>query len=271
MRLAGCGLTAVPAALLRIPTLTALDLSANSLSYLPLPPPPPPPPTHGLVPAGSQLAASWANGTAASHSHSHSRASAASPTRLQPQPGGGGGGGGGWGVAPVAAPAPPAHGGPGGSSALTPSSAAAAAAVAAAGGPLAAAFAGGLVRLNIATNRFTAWPAGLAGCTALRELVLGAPLVARAADTGELERCVVALMPRHRPKATAAAAAQAGSKEPQTTAGDGPPPPGAAGGCLERLEVRGASFEPRAVRALLAVQRLAAAAGGGLSVQAREL
>jgi hypothetical protein len=67
---------------------------------------------------------------------------------------------------------------------------------------------------------------GLLACRQLRVLIIGAPLAARGADAGELERCVLGLP------------------------------------ALQRLEVRGAAFEPRAVHALLAVQRAAERAGG---------
>ncbi len=67
-------------------------------------------------------------------------------------------------------------------------------------------------------------PQGLLACTRLTELVVGALLLARAGE-GELERLVAALP------------------------------------ALARLEVRGASFEPRAVRHLLGVQRLAGRLG----------
>ncbi|KXZ42144.1 hypothetical protein GPECTOR_196g336 [Gonium pectorale] len=189
VRLAGCGLTALPTALLRCPALTALDLSSNSLSALPLP----------LVP-------------------------------LRPNPA----------TAYLASRPAAALVRPGSAAAMALAAGARAAQGAAATPGLEAAFAEQLVRLNIATNRFTLWPQartrprapprtdpgtqGLTACRNLRELVLGAPLLARAAE-GDLERCVAAL-------------------------------PG-----LARLEVRGVNFEPRAVRSLLAVQRLAGARG----------
>ncbi|KAG2482596.1 hypothetical protein HYH03_018480 [Edaphochlamys debaryana] len=181
VRMAGCGLTALPPMLLRLPAITALDLSSNSLSALPLPLPPSapacaPPPSPGVR-------APYRNG--------------------------------GLGLG-LGLPAP--------AMSRSPSSSGS--------GPRVAAWAPTLERLNIAANRFTTWPQGLACCPRLRELVLGSPLLGRAAE-GELERCVRAL------------------------------------GALELIEVRGPSLEPRAVRALLAVQRAALEGPGGAGAGGR--
>ncbi|GFR50660.1 hypothetical protein Agub_g12909 [Astrephomene gubernaculifera] len=226
VRLAGCGLTTVPAVLLRIPSITSLDLSSNCLTALPLPPPlayssatsSPVKNTSSPLPyfAGSTNSAAAA---AAAASPASSYPSATRPAPIPARPGGGGAGGGSavWGAGGLGAAAAAAAGGlmsggggMGGFGAVSQQ-------------PVAL-FADRLVRLNIAMNQFKAWPQGLRSCTSLRELVLGAPLLGHA--EGELERCVAALP------------------------------------SLQLLEVRGEVFDWRAVRCLLGAQRQAAEAGG---------
>ncbi|GLC48868.1 hypothetical protein PLESTB_000157200 [Pleodorina starrii] len=209
VRLAKCGLTAVPAALLNVPSLTALDLYHNSLSSLPLAPAPAAPPPPLGSPAKAMQPTLAQAGAGPGPSSAVTGAGAGQALRLPQSPVNGV-----WAAAAAAAAVPARR-----------STAAAVPGGGGGGGGGFALFAERLVKLNIGMNRFTVWPQGLMACTSLRELVVGELLVARAPE-GELERCAAAL-------------------------------PG-----LTRLEVRGDSFEPRAVRNLMALQRAAAARGG---------
>lgn len=264
VRLAGCGLTTLPAALLPLPGLQLLDVSFNSLSALPLPAPPP------LLPAARGAADPMAQPLACSSPLQGAAAALELELELARRPAVAG-------SVPVAVPVPVAvavpmpmptspassaaagqgsGSGSGSGSSTSPSSSSGSsgsaglrAAVTSPGrwlgavrepdaahhrrpaGPPAAAWAGTLLSLNIASNRFSSLPPGLAACSRLRELVLGSPLLGRLGE-GELARCCSTLP------------------------------------ALRRLEVRGGSYEPRAVQQLLALQLRAAAAGrGGLQVQ----
>ncbi|GIL87703.1 hypothetical protein Vretimale_14651 [Volvox reticuliferus] len=234
LRLAKCGLTVVPAAILAVSSLTSLDLHHNSLSALPLAPGPPiAPSTAGSLPCSTgpyavqcsprKLSTSsgpvfWPPGTSGSGTWVNGSGMTAvarsppSPGVWSPVNGWGGAHSGVRGAPGDAAAGGTGYGGGGGG-----------------GGTTFALFAERLQVLNIAMNRFSMWPQGLFSCTQLRELVVGELLVARAAE-GDMERCLGAL-PR-----------------------------------LQRLAVCGESFEPRAVRNLMALQLAAAVKRGALRV-----
>ncbi|GLI63836.1 hypothetical protein VaNZ11_006939 [Volvox africanus] len=230
VRLAKCGLTVVPAALLAITSLTSLDLHHNSLSALPLAPESPSTSPSGpsscstgpytLQSSPRRLSSSVPLcGTQGTNGSVTPGVARSLPSRGA-KPLGNGVGGAHPGVLGVGG----AEGGAAANGAAGGTGYGGADGGRGGGGGGAGSFSlfsERLQVLNIAMNRFTMWPQGLLSCAQLRELVVGELLVARAAE-GDIER-YLGVLPR-----------------------------------LQRFAVCGDSFEPSAVRNLMALQRAVA-------------